>query len=128
MQYIEVIVKFCRESTYLLISGLLLILLAKDLLNQYSTEVQLANLKLDECQSHFEINRCHDPVPQVKEFCLEMEKCVLKGTAGGAGVLGVKGIGVIISLVLELINYSADQLSWKGMCLLGGLGFLFYQC
>ena len=89
-----------------------------DLYSKYRREHQLAQLTISECRAEFIANRCDDPVPGVKELCLQKEICLMEEPHLIVGFLRV-----FRRMLIENINDTAQQISNRGLMVLG-LAFL----
>ena len=54
-----------------------LLALSSDLISKYNTEMNIYRIQVSECRYKFEVNKCEDPVPDVRQNCIEYEKCLL---------------------------------------------------
>lgn len=89
-----------------------------DFRTKYLHEVQLHNFAIAECRHHFRENRCDAPVPQVREFCSQQEKCLM-----GESHLVIKNINIICRLLVEAINEFAMLLTNRALLVLAVIIF-----
>jgi hypothetical protein len=89
-----------------------------DFRSKYLHEVQLQNLAISECRHRFRVNRCDDPVPEVRSFCIEQEKCLM-----GESYLVVKNINIFSRLLVETINEFAMLLTNRALVVLAVIIF-----
>ena len=68
---------------------------------------------MDECRHHFELNRCDEPVPQVRHFCKEQEKCLLHD-----GNFVIKNINILTGLLVESLNAFASDITNRALFVL----------
>ena len=64
--YVELTKNVLCLLAVITISLLIFTAVFSDLRSKYSTEKQLQRIKISECRYKFEVNRCDDPVPDVR--------------------------------------------------------------
>jgi hypothetical protein len=84
-----------------------------DFRSKYLHEVQLHNFAISECRHHFRANRCDDPVPEVRPFCIKQEKCLM-----GESHLVVKNVNIVCRLLVETLNEFAMLLTNRALVVL----------
>lgn len=95
--------------------------LMSDLTSKHQVELQLQNLKISECRHHFQLNRCDQPVPEVRQFCMEQEKCLLLDANAV-----VKNFNIIIRLVTEVMNEFSHQITNRTLFVFGVVFLTLY--
>ena len=61
---------------YFILSGasiMLISALISDISSKHKQEMNAYYLNIGECRHKFTINRCEDPVPEVRSFCIQQE-------------------------------------------------------
>jgi len=95
-----------------------------DFRTKQSAEQQLHNLRVLECRRDFTENRCEDPVPGVRDLCLQAEKCLIELTASEGSA---KYFTVIIHLILEFVNEISDLITNRTLIVVGCISVLTYS-
>ena len=68
---------------------------------------------IGECKHNFTVNRCDEPVPQIRQFCMEQEKCLMQDPG-----MMVKHFSILFKLFAENTNEIAQVLSNRALFLL----------
>lgn len=86
---------------------------AVDFYSKYQEEEIEIRMARSECEYHYQLNRCEDPVPEVRAFCLEKEKCLLTNPEGA-----LKLIQISIKVFAENFNVFTGLLSIRSYILI----------
>lgn len=84
-----------------------------DVRAKHKTEMQLHYMKMEECRYHFDLNRCEDPVPQVRDFCKVQEKCLIHDSN-----FVVKNVNILTGLIVESLNAFASDITNRALFVL----------
>ena len=84
-----------------------------DVRAKHKTEMQLHYIKMEECRHHFDLNRCEDPVPQVRDFCKVQEKCLIHDSN-----FVVKNVNILTGLIVESLNAFASEITNRALFVL----------
>ena len=110
--YVNLTTKSYISLVGILMTSIFIYAIFADFFKKLHTENQLQSFKISECRRSFTENRCDDPVPQIREFCNEMEKCLVLGQNA------VKNVNVIVRLFAEILNEFCNLLSNKAVIVL----------
>ena len=78
-------------------------------------------MQISECRYQFEINRCDEPVPAVRDHCLAQEKCLLTDSN-----MVVKNANILTALMVEILNQFSGSISNRSIFVLAILGFILF--
>ena len=81
-----------------------------DLIKKHKIEVDLQYFEISQCREAYKENKCDDPVPQVKDFCLDKEKCIM-----GDPNKMIKNINIFYRLIVEVINEFAERITNRAL-------------
>ena len=99
-------------------------LLVFDVRNKINAEMERKRLEIQICQMEFAENRCENPLPALKTFCLEREKCMV--TDVHASVMKIKHLALVVT---EIINSTIAHCDIKTLIFLTVItfGYLFFE-
>lgn len=103
---------------------LLIGLFALDVRNKINSEIEHKRLEVEICQIEYRDNHCEAPLPALKTFCLEKEKCMV--TNVHASVMKVKHMVLVIT---DILNSSVASCNSKTLAFaaLVTFGYLFFE-
>ena len=110
--YVNLTTKSYISLMGILMTSIFIYAISADFFKKMHTENQLQSFKILECRRRFTENRCDEPVPQIRDFCNEMEKCLVLGQNA------VKNVNVIVRLFAEILNEFCNLLSNKAVVVL----------
>lgn len=95
-----------------------------DVKNKINAEIERKRLEIQICQMEFAENRCDNPLPALKTFCLEREKCMV--TDVHASVMKIKHIALVAT---EIINSTIAHCDLKTLIFFTIItfGYLFFE-
>ncbi len=110
--YVNLTTKSYISLVGILMTSIFIYAILADFFQKMHTENQIQLLKISDCRRSFTENRCDEPVPQIRDFCNEMEKCLVLGQNA------VKNVNVVVRLFAEILNEFCNLLSNKAVVVL----------
>ena len=92
------------------------ILFIKDAHGKIQTEIEKKRLETEVCQMEFRQNNCEDPLPALRTYCLEREKCLT--TDPKLSVTRVRQVALVIA---ETINAAISHCELRTLIFIGGM-------
>ncbi|TNV75383.1 hypothetical protein FGO68_gene2793 [Halteria grandinella] len=89
----------------------------RDVNKKYEAELSVVRQKIDQCSMQYLSNKCSQPVPALKDQCLQLELCMNTHSADSATYDSL----IVARLTGQVINEFFDHLSWKAMLFLVGI-------
>ena len=88
-----------------------------DFFPKFLQERKLQEAQHSECKYAFNLNRCYDPVHELRTFCAEKQKCMDEAE------VALKITTVILKLFGEAMSVLAASISWKALGVIGAIIF-----
>lgn len=103
---------------------LLISLFIFDVRNKINSEIEQKRLEIEICHIEYRDNNCEVPLPALKTFCLEREKCMV--TDVHASVMKIKHIVLVLTEIINSAIGSSD-LKTLAFAALITFGYLFFE-